>query len=103
MPGGAPFAELTRLGRRDSTQTRPLRVSFSSKVEVLNILRNKSRYSGPGKITQDKTPKQKKHFKDLQAQLKIMKDAGDMNKTIRYKNVPKIVNTRRGAVTKRLS
>lgn len=79
---------------------RPLRVSLPSKDVVLKILRNKLRYSGPVKISQDQTVKQRKHFKDLQAQLRLLRDAGDKNKSIRYINsVPKIVNSNTGANT----
>ena len=57
------------------------------------ILRNKSRYQGPVKISRDLTLIQRKHFKNLRQQLGILKEAGETDKTIRYFNgVPKIVS-----------
>ncbi|CAL1672609.1 unnamed protein product [Lasius platythorax] len=98
IPGDTPAISTWRLGKRQQGRARPLRVSLPSKDVALRILRNKFRYSGPVKISQDQTVKQKKHFKDLQAQLKLLRDAGDKNKSIRYKNgVPRIVNSNTSA------
>lgn len=62
---------------------------------ILSILKNKMRYSGPVKIGQDQTPKQRRHLRELQSTLKLLRDAGDNDKTIRYKSgVPRIVTVK---------
>lgn len=83
-PGNTPqINKILRLGQGHS---RPLRVSLPSKQEALFIFRNKYRYAGLIKISQDQTLKQKKHLHELQSQLKSLIDAGETNNTIRYKN-----------------
>lgn len=51
----------------------------------MEILRSKARYSGPVKISQDQTVKQRAYLTELQIKLKSLKDARESNKTIRYK------------------
>ena len=81
-----------RLGAKKQDHVRPLRVTLSSKSDVISVSRNKSRYNGPVEITNDLTQMQRKHLADLRAKLKVMRDAGDTNKIIRYINgTPKIV------------
>lgn len=93
LPNDTSITKTFRLGKKQQNKSRPLRVSFPNKDVVVKILRGKSQYLGPVKITQDRIPKQRKHFKDLQAQLRMLNDAGDINKTIRYRNgVPKIIS-----------
>ena len=49
---------LRRLGKRNDSAPRPLCVALNSSEAVINILRGKSRYSGPCNITDDKTRSQ---------------------------------------------
>ncbi|XP_050454126.1 uncharacterized protein LOC126852886 [Cataglyphis hispanica] len=101
QPNNTLGVKTMRLGTKSQGRSRPLRVSLPSEQDAREILRNKSRYSGPVKIAQDQTLKQRKHLKNLQSELKLLKDAGEVNKTIRYKNgVPKIVNSNRNIISK---
>lgn len=93
IPSHSLEISTTRIGRRQQGRIRPLKVALPSKELALTILRNRMRYSGPVKISQDQTVKQRNYLKDLQAQLKSLKDAGVNNKTIRYRDgAPRIVN-----------
>lgn len=84
--------KLLRLGNRKQDLMRPLRISLPSKQDVHEILRNKSCYSGPVRIAQDL--KQRNHLKDLQSQVKALREEGILNKIIRYRNsVPRIVDS----------
>lgn len=96
-----PEIKVLRLGKKIQGRPRPLRVSLPAVHDVQKILKGKARYNGPVKIFQDQTLKQRKHFKELQLQLRSMRDAGETNKTIRYKNgIPKIVYINPGAFAK---
>jgi len=93
IPDGVQILNVTRLGGRRAGHARPLRVTFPSKENVISILRNKNRYTGPIKINQDQTIKQRTFLNDLRGRLRAYHDAGDLNKTIRFFNgVPKIVD-----------
>lgn len=101
IPCGSLPIRTMRLGKRLQGRSRPLRVSLPSSQDVMTILRNKMKYSGPVRITQDQTLKQRNYFKDIQAKLKALKDAGESDKTIRYINgVPKIVDVKARAKSK---
>lgn len=92
QPGTEGSVKCLRLGKKRDGHLRPLRVSFTSRELTLSILRNKRRYSGPVRIYQDQTPRQRMHLAELRESLKNMINAGEKNKTIRYVNgVPKIV------------
>ncbi|EZA49827.1 hypothetical protein X777_11808 [Ooceraea biroi] len=92
LPSLEPSYKVRRLGVKKHGQPRPLCVSFSSKQEAILVLRNKGKYTGPAKIYQDQTPKQRKYLMNLRAHLRELQDAGE-SKTIRYiGGVPKIVN-----------
>lgn len=94
LPNEFHNVRVTRLGLKRKGHSRPLRITFKSKEEATTVLRNKRKYSGPVKIAQDQTMKQRNHWKDIKAQLKVLLDAGE-NKTIRYfGGVPKIVDAR---------
>ncbi|RLU23899.1 hypothetical protein DMN91_004107 [Ooceraea biroi] len=60
LPSLEPSYKVRRLGVKKHGQPRPLCVSFSSKQEAILVLRNKGKYTGPAKIYQDQTPKQRK-------------------------------------------
>lgn len=99
VPGMVPNSKVARIGGRSQGRSRPLRVTMPSKKDVLTILRNKNRYSGPVKIYQDQTPKQRQHFKDTKDHLKHLHDSGDTDKTIRFfKGVPKIVDANQASL-----
>lgn len=83
-----------RLGKYVEGKIRPLKVTLSSKVDALAILKNKKRISGNLKIQSDLTPMQQKHLRDLRAKLRDLNQGGE-NKTIKYiKGVPQIVNAK---------
>lgn len=63
QPDMALDRNVLRLGRKRQGHTRPLRVSLPTKHDVLAILKNRARYTGP--VSQDQTLKQKQHLKDL--------------------------------------
>lgn len=101
IPNGDFPMNVMRLGKRQQGRHRPLRISLPSKQDAIRILRNKSRYSGPMRIIQDQTLKQRAYFKDIQAQLKALKDAGVNDKTIRFINgMPRIVDVGASAKSK---
>lgn len=90
-----------RLGKKQHGIARPLRITLRSKQDVITALRNKTKYTGPVKIYQDQTPKQRKYLKNLQIHLKELKEAGDQSKTIRYINgIPRIVQASQGSKSK---
>ena len=81
-----------RIGRLAGSSPRPLCVTLQSVDIVKSVLRNKSSYTGPLKITDDKTPMQRSNLKRLRQQLSELHANGDTDKTIRYVNgVPTIV------------
>lgn len=82
----------SRIGKTIAGKTRPIRVTFPSKDNVRVILKNKRAYSGPVKIYEDRTFKQRQHLRNLQEELKQLVASGVADKTIRYiQGVPKIV------------
>ncbi|RLU26688.1 hypothetical protein DMN91_000485 [Ooceraea biroi] len=102
LPDNVPCFELIRLGIRRQGRPRPLRVSFLTRKNLRSVLRNKGRYTGPVKIRQDLTPRQRSHLADLRARLQVLRDA-DENKTIRYiSGVPKIVDAKQPRPAKNL-
>lgn len=91
-PGIVP-AGTRRLGKKRLGHSRPVCVSMSNKREANLILSNKTRYSGPVRIFQDQTLKQRNYLKELRTNLQLLKDSGVRDKTIRFVNgVPKIVD-----------
>ncbi|KAI4482050.1 hypothetical protein M0804_009069 [Polistes exclamans] len=84
-----------RIGKRSSDRSRPIRVTLNSKKEVISILKNKSKYSGPVVIAQDRTKAQHEYLKAIRFELKARTDDGNQNLTIKYINAtPKIVNSK---------
>lgn len=95
LPGDTVNIVCQRLGKKSDDRSRPLRVTLTSKDKVLSILRNRRLYLGPVKISSDQTPRQRDYMAKFRERLRVMKSAGDINKTIRFINgVPKIVNAR---------
>ena len=87
---------LLRLGKRRSSAPRPLCVGLKSPDVVISVLRRKSRYVGPCKITDDRTRTQRQALDQLRGRLKELHERGEMNWTIRYNHgVPSIVATNR--------
>ncbi|KAI4476340.1 hypothetical protein M0804_013677 [Polistes exclamans] len=83
-----------RIGKRSSDRSRPIRVTLNSKKEVISILKNKSKYSGPVVIAQDRTKAQRDYLKAIKFKLKARTDDGNQNFTIKYNNgTPKIFNS----------
>ena len=80
---------IKRLGRKNSSKPRPLCITFNSPSIPIKILKNKHKYSGSARISNDSTVKQRAFLNDLRVKLR---DMNDQNKTIRYVNgIPKIV------------
>lgn len=93
-PSGIPVRKVFRVGTNRSGRPRPLRVILSSREDVISILKNKWKYNGPARISEDYTKKQQTCLSNLRAELKRLHDSGDKNKTIRFvRGVPKIVNS----------
>lgn len=92
-PLASPCLKARRLGRRISGKTRPVCVVLPSKSDVINILKNKQKYTGPVAIKNDMTLKQRSYLSKVRNDLKNLINSGVTDKTIRYINgVPKIVN-----------
>lgn len=67
-----------------------------SKEDVLTVLRNKGKYSGPVELRSDLTQKQRNYLNSLRSRLVEMSNTGVTDKTIRYVHgVPKIVDRNR--------
>lgn len=83
-----------RIGSKRPDRPRPLRIGLGSEEEeVVCVSKNRSRYSGPVRISQDQTRKQRAHLQNLEAKLKSMIDSGDESGKIKYFNgIPKIVS-----------
>ena len=91
------YADITlhRIGEPKGSAPRPLCVGLKSSEVVINILRGKSRYSGPCKISDDKTMTQRRALDQLRMRLRALHEGGEDNWTIRYiHGVPTIVERR---------
>lgn len=100
LPNETHKISVARLEVKRREHSRPLRITFKSKEEVTAVLRNNGKYVGSVKIAQDQTMKQRNHWKEIKAQLKVLLDAEE-NKTIRYfSGVPKILDARINSRTK---
>lgn len=89
---------LQRLGK-PSNKGRPIKVTLPSISDVYKVLGSARQLKSiqtfnEVKITSDKTPKQRQHFKDLRVQLNNRLSSGEKNLTIKYfKGCPSIVST----------
>ena len=87
---------LLRLGKRIGSAPRPLCVGLKSPDAVISVLRGKARYSGPCKITDDKSRTQRQALDQLRTRLRELHERGETNWTIRYiHGVPTIVENKR--------
>lgn len=101
LPDKIQVRKTVRIGSKTQGRSRPLCVTLSSNDQVIDVLKNKYKYSGPVGISQDRTAKQRAHLKNLRSTLKSLTDAGVTDKTIRYFNgVPKIVKINSAQVSK---
>lgn len=90
-PLNPPRIKIRRLGKVKPGYVRPLRVTFPSKCDAIDILKKKSICSGPVKIAQDRTSKQREYFKEIKIKLQSLKDSGVEDVSIQYVNgVPTI-------------
>ena len=95
-----------RLGKPRTESIRPLCVRLGSAEDVKSVLRNKHRYKGPFKITEDKTKMERETLMQLRAKLRELHEKGESHMTIRYiHGTPRIVpnNHRRDASQKNSS
>ncbi|KAK2578449.1 hypothetical protein KPH14_012589 [Odynerus spinipes] len=81
-PEGAIIKGCMRIGRKTPDRVRPVRVTLSSKQEVLEILKHKFKYVGPVKIVQDRTEKQRAHLDRLWQELTSLINSGDTKKKL---------------------
>lgn len=89
-----------RLGIKHSDRPRPIKVILSSREEVVNILKNKSKYKGAARINEDLTIMQQTVLKNIRSKLATLRDKGDHNYMIKYfYDVPRIVKSDRMAKT----
>lgn len=85
-----------RLGRYDQQKVRPIKVTFPTKAEALNVLKRRRRLNSEEKIyiKGDQTVSQRNYLKAVIAELETRTSNGEKNLKIRYVNsVPKIVKT----------
>ena len=73
--GEKPRVEACRIGKKSSSATRPVKVSFSSSSIVQQILKNSSKLSGTEKfkrvfLAPDRTAEERAHHKELVLELK---------------------------------
>ncbi|KAI4476341.1 hypothetical protein M0804_013678 [Polistes exclamans] len=59
------WSRTRRIRKRSSDRSRPIRVTLNSKKEVISIFKNKSKYSGPVVIAQDRTKAQREYLKAI--------------------------------------
>lgn len=83
-----------RLGKFLQGKQRPIKITLSSKSDVLKVLKKKRIINIPVKIHGDLTPMQRQHLSDLRAQLDELNRKGG-NKTIKYiRGKPQIVDSK---------
>ena len=94
LPSENLLVKTRRLGKLKGGSPRPLCVGLKSADSVKSILRNKSKYTGPCKITDDKTRTQRLALDQLRTTLRELHEKGEIDKTIRYvRGEPTIVST----------
>lgn len=89
------YLKITRIGMPNETKTRPIKVTFSTKDEVRQIIRQKSKLNKENVyIKCDLTRNQREYLKKLVNELEQRKANGEPDLIIKYiLNVPKIVNS----------
>jgi hypothetical protein len=75
------------IGKPNSSNTRPLKVSLSNDLIAKEVLRNKNKLINSDlprsiSISDDKTPKQLEYLKNLRTELQLRRDNGEDNITI---------------------
>lgn len=86
--------KVRRLGKYDQQKIRPIRVTFPTKSEALNILKQKGKLSSDEGIyiKGDQTVSQRNYLKEVIAELETRTRLGEKDLKIRYINyVPKII------------
>lgn len=90
-----------RIGKKDGSKCRPIRVRFKYPEQARLCLRKKSSLMASDEfsrvaIQDDKTPSQLNFLQELRNDLKTRLDSGETNLTIKYKNrVPQIVTSQK--------
>jgi hypothetical protein len=93
--------KIIRIGKPNSPNTRPLKVSLSNDLIAKEVLRNKNKLinsdlSRSISISDDKTPKQLEYLKNLRTELQLRRDNGEDNITIKYmKGIPSIIESKK--------
>lgn len=94
--------KITRIGRYEANKKRPIRATFPTKEEALQVLRLKSKLEqGETYIKYDLTPNQRTYLKTVISELETRKAGGETDLTIKYQNnTPKIVRAAARAASK---
>jgi hypothetical protein len=93
--------KIIRIGKPNSPNTRPLKVSLSNDLIAKEVLRNKNKLINSDlprsiSISDDKTPKQLEYLKNLRTELQLRRDNGEDNITIKYvKGIPSIIESKK--------
>jgi hypothetical protein len=93
--------KIIRIGKPNSPNTRPLKVSLSNDLIAKEILRNKNKLINSDlprsiSISDDKTPKQLEYLKNLRTELQLRRDNGEDNIIIKYvKGIPSIIESKK--------
>lgn len=84
---------LSRVGKRNVNNARSLKVVLPSSLDVLNIVKNRSKLKGRRiYVNFDLTPKQREAERTLYTQLKNRREKGEKNLSVRYRNgIPHII------------
>lgn len=85
---------ITRIGKPNVNNRRPVKVSLSSATQVVNLLKNSSKLKGKRiYIGADLTPKQREIEKSVKQAIRERRSQGEANIYLKYSNgIPKIVS-----------
>jgi hypothetical protein len=92
---------IIRIGKPNSSNTRPLKVSLSNDLIAKEVQRNKNKLINSDlprsiSISDDKTPKQLEYLKNLRTELQLRRENGEDNITIKYvKGIPSIIESKK--------
>ncbi|CAG9769128.1 unnamed protein product [Ceutorhynchus assimilis] len=93
----------TRIGRYEANKKIPIRATFPTKEEALQVLRLKSKLKEQSNtyIKYDLTPSQRTYLKTVISELETRKVVGEIDLIIKYQtNIPKIVKASTRAASK---
>lgn len=99
IPSMPQALSASRIGKSRDNLSRPIKITFASREEVITIFKNKQFFIQKNlKITNDQTLQERNYLNLLRNQLKLRVEAGDKNLTIKYINgSPKIIDCKKNA------